>query len=345
MTLWALWYASLALAALSVLVMLGLVAHRVFRSGRDRVADARRNAISTALVEFLDGAASQEQVLSVSGGRIDLLAELVTRMRELVRGDDASRLVEIVRASGGFASAVERLRRRDPLARIEAVRHLVIYGQDASPILSACLSDPNTAVRVAAATELMSFGATPALRTLAVALDVGQTSRSDGLRQVFRPAVAANLDEAVALLKDGRSSEALCVLLLDGLAQAGALGALEAVKAATRDPFTTVRAEALRTLGAFGHPLAAPEVLAALSDPSWWVRAQAANAARRIGVVEAVRPLERLLKDRQWWVRLRAAEALSSLGPPGLASLRMVSRRDDDAGRIAQVVLAEAGFA
>lgn len=340
-TLWAIWYSSLILAALSTVVMMALVANRVVRSGRERTLEGQRSAISAALLGYLDGSVGAEEVLHRVGGRADLLSDIVSRMGELVRGEEASRLIALARATGGFAYAKAQLRARNAHARVRAVRQIALYGDGAVPALTSCLSDPSRSVRVATAMELASMGAGPDIAGLAVALGVGGVERLEELRQVFRPAIAANPSEATALLEDTRSSEALCLLLLDGLAQAGALETLSAVRAATRDASTAVRAEALRALAAFAHPAAEADVLEALSDPSWWVRAQAANAARSIEIPDAVPRLESLLADEQWWVRLRSAQALAALGEPGVATLRSASQGTDAAAQMAQVVLAE----
>lgn len=343
MTLWALWYTSLLMALLSIAVMLVLVLRRVLQARREERRDALRAATSTALLAYLDGSGDEAHVLGAAGGQAELVGELVFQMRELVRGSDAARLVDLARATGGPARAEARLRRRNPQLRTDAVRHLAMYGADAAPLLTGCLTDPSDAVRITAAVELTRIGHTPRLEALAAAMNVGDAARSEELRQVFRPAVASDPREAVVLLEDEFSGDALRMLLLDGLAQAGALEALDAITALMRSPSAALRAEALRTLATLAHPSAAPAVIEALADPSWWVRAQAANAARRIGIDGAAEPLSSLLGDEQWWVRLRAAEALCALGPSGQAMLTAAASGEDHAARVAQLVLAEKG--
>lgn len=345
MTLWTLWYASLALAALSILVMVLLVLRRVVQQRLDRHREALRSATSAALLAYVDGTATAADVRASAGGRADIVSELVFQMRELVRGQDSARLVDAARSLGGFEQAARRLRRRNPVRRAEAARRLAIYGADAAPLLQRLLDDPSRGVRMVAAIELTHLGLAPSLKVLADALSIGDAAYSEDHRRIFRPAAAADPAEAVTLLEDEWTSEAVRLLLLDGLAQAGALQALPAIKVQAQHGSPAVRAEALRALAIIGHPAAVPVALDALNDPHWWVRAQAANTARRIGIIEAVDPLKALLDDEQWWVRFRAAEALSTLGPKGERALRDAATQGDRVGHVARLVMGEKGLA
>ena len=346
MTLWTLWYASLALALLSVCVMLVLIGRRVLDKRRKRARDALRAATSAALLDYLGGSTDCDGVMAAAGGRPELIADLAFQMRELVRGGDTARLVELAIATGGFARATKRLRRRNPQHRLDAVRYLGMYGEHAAPLLENCLADGSEAIRLAAAVELTRMGRAPHLQVLAAALNVGDATRSEELRQVFRPAVAGDLHAAVAILDERGTRDALRMLLIDGLAQAGILDAVDAIAAVTRrSPSPAIRAEAVRALATLGHPAAASAVVEGLSDTNWWVRAQAATAVRRIGIQDAVVPLADLLGDEQWWVRLRAAEALCALGEAGETKLHDAASGSDHAARVAQLVLAERGIA
>ena len=344
MALWALWYASLALGSISIGTMLLLVVRRVLDDRRSRHTAMLRARTTATLFEYLDGSADQHRVLVAAGGQPAPVDELVFELRELVRGGDAGRLVALARDLGGFERARTGLTDRNPKARVRAVRFMAMYGEEAAQTLGYCLKDRIGAVRIVAALELTRMGHAPGLEALASALDVGGADRQEELRQVFRPAVAADPREAIGLLEDEFSSEALRLLLLDGLAQAGVLDALATIASMVGARSPAVRSEALRSLAILAHPSAAPAVIGALSDESWWVRAQAANAVRRIEISDAIAPLATLLSDEHWWVRLRAAEALCALGENGQKRLAVAATGRDEAARIAQLVLAEKGL-
>jgi HEAT repeat protein len=343
--LWALWYASLALVAVSIAVMLLLVLRRVVRQRLDRHSEALRAEASATLLAYLEGKATTADILHSAGGRIGIVTDLVFQMRELVRGQDAARLVEAARGLGGFEQAAKRLRSRNPAVRAEAVRRLAMYGTEAAPLLGELLGDRNAGVRIAAAIELTILDRAPSIAILADALRLGDVAYSEDHRRIFRPAAAADPAQAVTLLEDQWTPEAVRLLLLDGLAQAGALQALPALCAEVQHGSPAVRAEALRALATLGHPAAAPVVLDALHDPHWWVRAQAANAVRRIGIVEATATLGDLLDDEQWWVRFRAAEALCTLGSEGQEALKEAGERPGPKAQVVQLVMAERGLA
>lgn len=344
LTLWGLWYVSLAFAGVSVAVMLLLVLRRV---GQNRLAarrDARRRAASAALLTYLEGGNDAAAVRQAAGGRADVIDDLVFEMRELVRGGDAARLIEVARALGGFERTAKGLRRRNPATRAAAARRIAMFGSDAVAPLTQLLRDRNIGVRITAAIELIKLDAAPPLDRLAEALSVGDVG-SEELRRIFRSAVARDIDRAAGMVEDEWTADALRILLLDGLAAAGALSALPSILVALQSEAPAVRAEVMRTLATLAHPSTAAAVTDGLHDAHWWVRAQAANAARRIGIVQAVAPLTELLNDEQWWVRFRAAEALSALGEGGRQALADHAGRPGRAGQVSQLVLAEKGLA
>jgi hypothetical protein len=344
MTLWGLWYLSLALAGASVAIMLLLVLRRLVEMRLARRREARRAAASAMLMRYLDGKAAPAAVYAAAGGRVDIVGELIFEMRGLMRGEGTAPLIALAAAGGGLAREQRRLRRRNPAARAEAVRRLVIYGGDAVPLLEAALRDPNPGVRTAAAVELTAIDAAPPLAALAELMHVADGVYSEDLRRIFRSAVAAETRTAIAMLDDEWTGDSLRVLLLDGLGRAGAFEALRAMTAMTQHATAEVRIEALRGLGSLAHPSATSAAIEATMDPDWRVRVQAANCLRRIGADDASDALEALLDDEQWWVRFRAAEALSALAP-GRARLSNAATRGDRAGQVAQLVLAEKGLA
>lgn len=345
MTFWGLWYASLVLALLSVAIMLLLVVRRAVEMAGQRRRDHLRAAASAALLGYMDGDVSAAQVRQAAGGRTATVGDLIYEMREIMRGEGSTRLIELAVACGGIDRERRRLRRRNPGARAEAVRRLGIYGSDAVPLLTAALGDRNPGVRSAAAIELTALGAAPPLVTLAEAMRIGIDATSEDLRRIFRRVVAGEPRSAIALIEDEWTTDALNILLLDGLGFAGLFEALPAISTMLQNGTPAVRVEALRALANLGHPSAAEVAIDALADPDWRVRAQAANCVRRIGAEEAATALEPLLDDEQWWVRFRAAEALATFGADGCARLARLATHGDRAGQVAQLVLAERGLA
>lgn len=345
MSLWDLWFASLALAALSVAVMLLLVLRRLVQMKFDRRRERLRAAASAALLGYLDGSRPESDVLEAAGGRGDIVADLIVEMREIMRGDSAGRLAALAAAGGGLDRERRRLRNRRAGRRAETVRRLGIYGAEAVPLLETALGDDDAGVRTAAAIELAALDASPPLATLAERMRIGVDPGSEDLRRIFRRAVAAEPRTAISLLEDEWTLDALRVLLLDGLGYAGAFAALPAIAVALGSDTSEVRIEALRALANLAHPSAAQSAIEALADPDWRVRAAAANCVRRIGATAALPALDLLLSDPQWWVRFRAAEALAAMGGDGQSRLTQAATRGDRAGQVAQLVLAERGLA
>jgi hypothetical protein len=267
-TLWSIWYVSLTLAAASIAVMLLLIVRRVVQERLARREERLRAAASAALLAHLDGSASVADALRAAGGRPDIITDLVFQMRELVRGQDVQRLVEVARAVGGFDRTARQLRRRNPPARADAARRLAMFGQDAAPKLEGLLRDRSMGVRIAAAVELTAMGRAPSLDVLGEVMRVGDTAYSDDLRRIFRPAVAGDPERATAMLEDRRTSDAMRLMLLDGLAQAGALKALPEMCAQVENGSHAVRAEALRALATLGHPGAASVIIGAMREPT-----------------------------------------------------------------------------
>lgn len=334
-----LWILSLALAGIALVVMVTLIVRRMILDMLTRRRAAQRKQLMTAILGWLDAEEGAE--LPVQAGQ-PLGSRLAMELLQLVRGRDRARLITLMRETGTDAELCARIRSGGAAERIEAARALALFATPETLwALEEGLDDPNPEVRLTVAASLVTLQAAPPLPTLVEKLAIGSIEHSRTLSPIFRELVRNRKSEFVAALSNPEMSEPVLVLLLDALGRTGDYRLIEAVGTLTAHPSMDVRAEALRALGAFGHPAAGPIVLRAFEDPDWQVRAQAAIAAGKIGVTEAAPRLRQLLDDPIWWMRLRAGQALLALGPAGLPLLEAAAAGQGLEAETAATVLAE----
>jgi HEAT repeat protein len=336
------WCGSLSLALLSVLSMLMLIVRRlVLRRGERRHAQ-RRSALLQRIVRYLDGTDDKAALEAAAAGQLEVVAELIAELRQVVRGDNRERLTELAASLGVINFNRRRLIEGDVRARRLAAAWLAIGpAQRVAVALEAALEDRDYQVRLAAARSLAELRAVGSVRVLVEKLGIEAEHNSRVLYFVFRQLVPALSDQLVALL-DSDQPVVIKELALDALAKTGDGRLVEPIARLVDDPSPDIRADALRALAELGYPEAGPCALEALSDPSWPVRMQAAACIGRIGFLAAIPKLADLLGDAQWWVRYRAAEALYELGEKGWEVLR--SAAAETAGpraRVSELLLAE----
>lgn len=334
-----LWITSLALAGVALVVMVGLILRRVILDLLARRRAAQRSRLMTAILGWLDDDETAEP--PVQAGQ-PLGSRLAMELLQLVRGRDRARLIALMRRTGTDMELCTRIRSGRAAERIEAARALALFvTPETLWALEEGLDDPNPEVRLTVAASLVTLQAAPPLPTLIAKLAIGSIENSRTLSPIFRELARNRKAEFVAALSDPDMAEPVLVLILDALGRTGDYRLIDAVGKATGHSSMNVRAEALRALGAFGHPAAAAIVLRAFDDPAWQVRAQAAIAAGRIGVADAAPRLRQLLADPIWWMRLRAGEALLALGPAGLSLLEAAAAGQGVEAETAATVLAE----
>jgi HEAT repeat protein len=339
----ALWFLSLGIAGVALLIMFGLLFARLVLgwSGRARAAEKKR------LVPLLLGSAPQGQLRRGVHG--DLLASLLVELIQLVRGSDRDRFVEAATRLGVPERLRHLLNSGSPRVRLAACEALAEFPDEQSVArLGAALRDRSPNVRLSAALALASLGKTPPARDLVELLGIGTSENSLLTVGLFRDIAEHRPQEIRALILDDGVPTGAKAAAIEALSASAdySLVPLIASLALSSDGDDPALPRYLRALGAFGHPAGEKAVKRGLGSPSWEVRAAAAEAAGKIGLATLGLQLRELLADPEWWVRFRAGEALSLMGPDGARLLHEAAAHAREPGRsAAALTMAERGIA
>lgn len=343
--LYALWVMSLAVCAISLLIMLALIVARVINNRRAASQQSERRRMVPLLLGVQP---SSERIPNVQPAS-DLLTDVAIELVQMVRGTDKEAFVARSYRLGVDATLRHRLRRhRSPRLRLAAAEALADFEDEQSMShLSEALDDKNSDVRLSAAIALANAGKAPPVSVLVDKLGIGSTENSMLVVSLFRDIAAYRPGEIRALVEDERTHPSVKAAAIDALAASGDYSLVPVVVSLSlkADPFGEELPRYLRSLADFGHPAAAPAIEHALDSPAWTARAAAAQAAGKLRLRSTVERLASLLGDPQWWVRFRAGEALASLGKPGHRLLQQVSRSGSElASTAARLTLAEQGL-
>jgi HEAT repeat protein len=339
----ALWFLSLGIAAVALLIMFALLFARVVlgRTGKSREQQKKR------LVPILLGARPGGGLRN--GVKGDMLTGLLVELIQLVRGSDRDRFVETATRLGIPERLRHHLNSGSPRVRLAAAEALAEFHDDESVArLHAALGDRNSDVRLSAALALASVGKTPPARELVGRLGIGTTENSLLTVGLFRDIAARRPEEIKGLILDDTVPADAKASAIEALAASAdySLVPLIASLALSSDSEDPAMPRYLRALGAFAHPAGEKAVKRGLGSANWEARAAAAEAAGKIGLIGMGPQLRELLADREWWVRFRAGEALALMGAEGARLLQEAARHAPEPGRTAAALtLAERGIA
>jgi HEAT repeat protein len=341
------WWSCLALAALSILAMAGLVMQRVAWNKKELLEAARRDQLKTIawqLMEQPDRFVEFQKDLRAEDRR--LLLQLFSDLLKKVTGKYADRFVRVMRMMGIVEECLLGLKDRQWIVRAESCAVLGVFPDPAVKMaLYRALEDRAMEVRVEAARSLVRLGAVRSVMELIHYLVTEDGLPSLAVVDLFRSLGGGAVPELLELLK-GDTTVAAKIVAIDALGYCNDLQAVPALLEFYAHPDRLVRLATLLSLGLLRDPRAAPAVLLAMTDSDWEVRTQATIAAGQIGMNDAVPMLEQLLEDDHWWVRYRAAEALYRVGGQGIEALHEASTRAHPfAAEIAWGVLREKGLA
>jgi len=340
------WLTALLIAGLALAVMALLVLVRVITDRRAARREARRQALLGALLAWLDGSRSDDEIRRDLKENRSVATTLLIEIFELVRGEDQSRLARIAEEAKLPRHLRETIEVGPADERLAAAESLVWFPSDeARAILRFALRDRDDDVSLAAASSLAQLGEKLPIRDL-IERRLGRTAEGSlQLEAVLARVAARQREDLLDLARDDTLPERLRAAAIDALGQSGSFDLMEPLAALADAPSPAIRAAVCRALGAFGHPGAEAAIARSLGDPRWEVRAEAAEATGRIGLVGIMDRLVGLLSDENWWVRFRAGTALAALGEPGTLRLRQVAADNAEAsGRMASLVLAERGL-
>ncbi len=338
----AIWWSSLFLAGLSVVMMTGLILRRVKILRAEELWKSRKDELTGLMLECLDGPDSAVEMFGIRDSRdVRLINEIAVDLSGSVRGETRQRLLGMLEEAGCRKAALAQLNARQERLRIQAVETLALFdGEDVMQALSAALDDPSAYVSFAALKALVDNGVEIPIPELIGKLDIGIKVKARGLREVFRKLALNSMPEFIEIAASDRP-EAVRLLAIDALGAANDFSVVPLLAGLIDSDLLNIRAESLRALTAIGHPDAMEAVLKGLGDEAWEVRVQAAICAGRIGLAGAMPLLAGLLEDGEWWVRYRAANALKQTGQDGVNTLVDISKGQSRAAQTAQMVLFE----
>ena len=261
-------------------------------------------------------------------------------LRELLRGEDAVALTELLRSYGLDQRLIDRIhtrrlaRRLDALDRLSRARFWTALGplvevfteSDAVGRLMAgraiarILADwpPGPARDEACAAFTSALEAAP--------LPAGATAEIIQLLEWSAPPIVRSL------LAGERQRPELLRAAADAVGRLGLHDLKGQVGQWITHPDPEVRSAALRSLSRLGRvPLNLSEdLVAALDDQTEFVRVQAAHAAAGLPATLVLPILYEAMGDRSWWVRRASAESLLRLGTAGRTALEKAARSHPD---------------
>ncbi|BCH04011.1 HEAT repeat domain-containing protein [Mesorhizobium loti] len=341
--MWYIWDLSILLSALSLVIMLFLIARRVLQERRGRAQIDQRRQLHTALIAFTenrDREALKVVLLAVPAGvAIDAGFEFIS----LLRGEEYDDVLAAFDECGLPALVGKQLEKGNSAERMHAAEMLAALRSEnaVASLLSALDRDRSREVRIAAAIALCDLGSLPPLDIALGKVGVaGQRSRR--LIELFRRFPPARFEE---LRDHAARTDAIPFIraaAIDALAHAAGFHFADFFARATGDQSPEVAAAALRALGLTGHAEAPAILASAMANGDWDVRAAAADAAGRLGLAGLAAPLSALMDDEAWTVRYAAANALRSFGQPGERLLRDIAASEvSRSQRTASLILAE----
>lgn len=341
--MWLVWDMSILLSALSLAIMLLLIARRVLQERRGAANADQRRQLLTALIAFTenrDRGALKAAILSVPAG---VAMNAGFEFLSLLRGEEHDDVLAAFNECGVPALVGRQLERGNGAQRIHAAEMLAALRSEnaIASLLSALDRDRSREVRIAAAIALCDLGSLPPLGITLRKIGVA-AQRSRRLIELFRRFPPARFEELKDHAARADAVPFIRAAAIDALARSGGFRFADFFAHAATDSSPEVAAAALRALGLTGHA-DAPAILArAMANDDLDVRADAADAAGRLGLSELAAPLAGLMDDEVWTVRYAAANALRSFGQPGEKMLREMAASDvSRSQRTASLILAE----
>jgi HEAT repeat protein len=342
------WWATVAMAVMSLLAMTALIIQRALRNHTRRRDSGRRQqlrGLALRLIEHPDQLMELEKKMLPRDRR--LLLQVYNELFPKIRGEYADRLVSLMRILGLMDECLRDLQDNDWFVRAQACQALGAFREpNVTQALYRATEDPESAVRVEAARALARQGSVRSVVEVVRQVVPGEEQPSVTVMALFRSLGRDAVPELIELLESNTTGLAARLVAADALGHIGDLRAVPALLQLYDHAAVNVRITVMEALARLGDPRALPAVLLCMTDSAWEVRAQAAAAAGRIGARETVALLQQLLEDEHWWVRYYAAEALFHIGGHGLEILRQAAAGDHDlASEMAGGLLEEKGLA
>ncbi|MBD3680030.1 MAG: HEAT repeat domain-containing protein [Rhodobacteraceae bacterium] len=320
-----LWAVSVALSAISIMVMCGLIVVRVVSLKSTETALSEERALAARLIKFT-GVGDEEAMLSIlKASQPKTVIKVAFDFMQMVRGEEAEKVRAVLQRSGLPDYIRRQLRSSRVSMRVHAAELLQLFPAPSTrTALLRALRDAHPEVRLAAAIGLLKLGYQDRLRDLLEL--VGPTAQhSARVFEMFNNAPPQAYSELLKIAADPRMDDFVRSEAIRAMATKGDLSFLAALKKLSTDASPVVAAAAVEALGRLGHPTGVSDIRRALESDIWELRAAAAEAMGRGGFYMFAHELGSLLHDPEWVVQYAAAKALARLGAEGQKQLEIAT--------------------
>ncbi|WP_193742835.1 HEAT repeat domain-containing protein [Sphingobium bisphenolivorans] len=280
---------------------------------RDRLEKGRRSRadLMLALTREIMGHLQDGEARPVfTRAKVRDKLKAVSRMIQLVRGEDQARLIAFAEREGLLDDAMRAVKKAGPREQVEAIRLLgSVGGERAVETLREALHRAKSLeVRLEAAGWLARLDALPDPRSLISDLALEEQQITPLHRALFS-LLARNGPEQLVALAGMPLRPAIKALAVEALGWTEDYSTLRILAEASTDPNPPVRLASINAAARLGHPDSARWILPMLNDPVPPVRSRAITACVSIGIAEGLEPIRALRADPSPWVRLRAQQA------------------------------------
>ncbi len=228
---------SLALAALSLVLIVGVIAYRAVKARQTRAIQSRSKELMALGLECVENPESLPRLKSeLRPGDQKILVRLFAELLPKVRGEYAGQVVALMRELGLRDQCLARLRSRLAWQRAEACSLLGAFNDPTGiAALERMLDDDDVDVRIEAARSLAKLNATRSVADLLDKLALGTETRSLAAQDIFRSLNRDAVPELIEVL-EGSGREAVKLMAVDALSHIGDLRAVPAMLKLMRVP-------------------------------------------------------------------------------------------------------------
>ena len=365
------YYASIALAAITVGLLSFLVVRQAIVLRKEVKHTLRRKELLGLAMEYLE----EPQFIpafkaQLKKGDRKLIVATFGELLPRLKGDYVNDVVALMRELGIQETAGKNIRSRKWWRRAEAAA-ILGYFRDPTVVsaLEDALDDSIIHVRLEAARSLARQNAVSSVAGLVARLSVVDPSHSLAVREVFRSLGKKAAPGLIAVIESD-VPDGTKIVAADALGYIGDPRAVKALltvfdgKSTDDDPSSTsvkrgfgdtpqathrnitLQMTVLQALSRLYSDDSIRAIIAALNDSIWEIRACACECLGEMDVRAAIPKLEYLLGDNHWWVRYYAATALFKMGQAGVTSLKGAAQGlSSRAKEIAESILLEKGVA
>lgn len=326
-----LWWSSVLMICASLVAMLVLILWRISGDRHRKAQISRRQQVLNLLLT--SDVSSDDRLLSGCALRPRDLANLVTELSTVIKGDELQKVIDRLRVRGVVSSLIQMLKhgnREDKLAACEALSFFDLEVV-ATALMASARRSKSLRIRIAALRAALQIGNTPSLPDILTWMAFSNREVPVEFLTVLKHVTQYAPQSLVDGIQDNTLTISVRSAFMWALAESGHLPAVPVIQNLTRDDEPEIRSGALAALTELGFVTDRQILLARFADEMPEVRRMAASAASTLGDDQAIAPLQILLSDPDWEVRFQASKALEHFGDKGRAALRKEAADAPDA--------------